>query len=252
MLSFALISEFPYRYRFSSGSSPLIPVVSPGTGSIRHADGPRPYCLFVSSQQLFYILNAFTNKSKNLVPTHGSQVIGTPMVLPTTSYDVIRMQPNQLAAHILTLPYRVIRNRGRMPIVNIEAIFVEVERAKPSTTTPTSQLAILGGSYPITLAFKKGRVMSLRSRIPIKLKRNVRDKHISVTLMLDGRHKVVEKEFSEIIRKISGHLSITPVDAYETDASVLILAKVNLDVWARFSHHFDFDFVGVIVEETRR
>jgi hypothetical protein len=141
---------------------------------------------------------------------------------------------------------RSLRAQG-MPIVTIAAIFAEVERQKPSPTTPTSQLSVLGGSYPIALPFKKGGVMSPTSRLPTAPGSNVRDKHILVSLTLDGRHKDATKEFCDTIQKLPGHLKITIVDAYETDASALVLARMSLEVWARFSHHFDFDFVGVII-----
>ncbi|KAJ5151325.1 uncharacterized protein N7482_010577 [Penicillium canariense] len=69
-------------------STPLVPVTSPGTASNRRSDdiGHSDYLG---------------------VPTHSSQFIGTPVVLPTTSSGVDEMQPARLATHILTLPYMV-------------------------------------------------------------------------------------------------------------------------------------------------
>ncbi|KAJ5152749.1 uncharacterized protein N7482_009227 [Penicillium canariense] len=134
-----------------------------------------------------------------------------------------------------------------MHIITIAAIWAEVERQKPNPNTPTSQLSVLGGSYPISLPFKKGRVMSPTSRIPIAARSNIRDRHILVSLTLDGRHKDATKEFTDAIQKLPGRLKITLVDAYETDASALILARMSLEVWATFSHHVDFDFVGIII-----
>jgi len=141
---------------------------------------------------------------------------------------------------------RSLRAQG-MPIVTIAAIFAEIERQKPDPTTPTSQLTALGGSHPIALPFKKGMVMSPTSRIPIAPRSNVRDKHILVSLTIDGRHKDATKGFCDAIQKLPGHLKVTLVDAYETDASALVLARMSLEVWATLSHHFDFDFVGVII-----
>ncbi|KAJ5152748.1 uncharacterized protein N7482_009226 [Penicillium canariense] len=75
-------------------STPLVPVTSPGTASNRRSDD--------------------LGHSDHLgVPAHSSQVIGTPVVLPTTSSGIDEMQPAQLAAYIFTLPYVVARN-GRL------------------------------------------------------------------------------------------------------------------------------------------
>ncbi|KAJ5623038.1 hypothetical protein N7490_011643 [Penicillium lividum] len=236
--------------------TPLARVTTAGTGSLRRAED-LGHSDFLG------------------IPTHASQVIGTPVTLPNTSSGVYEMQPNELAKHILKLPYRVARAGGRikgkilpetidypsrrelvhvdslaildccyagsarsmqfraaagpseearsrswgasftirlrlavrtlrasgMPIVTIAALFAELKRAKPSTTTPTSQLAILGGSYPITLPFKRGRVMFPTSRIIVTPTSDVYEKHILVTITLRSRHKDVREEFCEIIRK---------------------------------------------------
>ncbi|KAJ6172189.1 hypothetical protein N7470_001256 [Penicillium chermesinum] len=103
-----------------------------------------------------------------------------------------------------------------------------------------------GWLTPIALAFVKKRT-STASRIPVATRVTDRDKNVLVSLTLSGQHKEATKEFQRIIQNLPGHLGVTLVDAYETDASALVLARMSLEVWARLSHHLDLDYIGVII-----
>jgi hypothetical protein len=60
-----------------------------------------------------------------------------------------------------------------------------------------------------------------------------------VKLTLDGRCREAAKEFRDIIQQLPGDLTVTLVDAYETDASALILVRMSWQSWARFSEVLD-------------
>ncbi|KAJ5232533.1 hypothetical protein N7468_005489 [Penicillium chermesinum] len=145
----------------------------------------------------------------------------------------------------LGVAVRSLRSQG-IPIVTPAAIFSEIERQKPSGLVPSCHLSVLGGSHPIALAFVKKRT-STASRIPVATRVTDRDKNVLVSLTLSGQHKEATKEFQRIIQNLPGHLGVTLVDAYETDASALVLARMSLEVWARLSHHLDLDYIGVII-----
>jgi hypothetical protein len=119
--------------------------------------------------------------------------------------------------------------------------FVQVQN------TPTCQFSILGGSDPIALPFKRSQGMSPTRQVPISAQNPPRDKEILVKLTLGGECREATKEFCDVIKALPSTLKVTLVDAYQTDASALILVRMKLDVWARLCHGVDMEVVGFVI-----
>jgi hypothetical protein len=70
---------------------------------------------------------------------------------------------------------------------------------------------------------------------------------VLVKLALDGRCRETTKMFRDTIQQLPGNLTIALVDAYETDASALVLVRISWHVWVRFSEVRDLEVIGVII-----
>jgi hypothetical protein len=135
-----------------------------------------------------------------------------------------------------------------VPKVTTAKIFDELEKTRP-LDAPKAQLSHLGGIGPIALGFKasSNSEPSLHATHLLSLPHTTRDKHVLLHLVLDGDSQIVTREFQKVIEMLPADMQASIVDAYETDASAIVLIRMNHFGWATLSAAVEFEMIGQVI-----
>lgn len=135
--------------------------------------------------------------------------------------------------------------------ITTELLFERL-RVTTSPNSPNPRLLQLGGIKPIVLKLNLQRPAS-PSRLPrptsgITPKPDAQ--HILVRLTLAGPESQNTAEFQKFVLGLPSPFHIRLVDAFKTDKSVLILARMRWQTWARISTVVDLDPIGVVTGDS--
>ncbi|KAK9368167.1 hypothetical protein V1509DRAFT_640055 [Lipomyces kononenkoae] len=135
----------------------------------------------------------------------------------------------------------VLKNAGNL-YVNVENIFGELQRLKPSKA-PDAVHQIIGNAHPL--------VLPLNHLSPSNPGKNLEEPSSNETsvlfkISLAGRpSNVILKDFQQICKTIPPEFKITLERAYESN-SVLLICRASWETFTRISATLDCVFVGAI------
>lgn len=133
--------------------------------------------------------------------------------------------------------------RSGMPLATVPKILQELQDNKPALA-PNAKFHHFGGSV-IALPFKEVDLANL-SLQNLSLSPSRQKQNIMVQLTLDGEPRTVVEQFKGVISSLPADFEVKLLDAYEADASALLILRTNWETWARIPST-ELKIIGIIM-----
>ena len=133
--------------------------------------------------------------------------------------------------------------RSETLLATVPRILQELQDNKPPLA-PNAKLHHFGGSV-IALPFKEVGLTNLSFQ-NLSLSSSRRKQSIMVQLTLDGEPRTVVDQFKGVISSLPADFELKLLDAYETDASALLILRMNWESWARIPNT-ELKITGIIM-----
>ncbi|KAJ5098845.1 hypothetical protein N7532_005846 [Penicillium argentinense] len=131
-------------------------------------------------------------------------------------------------------------------------VLFEQLRAHTTRDSPTPRIIQYGGTRPIVLRINPHKAQATSpSRIPRPVPPNrTEQQNVVVKLILTGPEENAITEFLKMINELPEPFKIKLIDAFKTDRSVLVLARMTWQTWASLSTALVIPPIGVAIGES--
>ncbi|KAJ5804988.1 hypothetical protein N7474_010875 [Penicillium riverlandense] len=140
-----------------------------------------------------------------------------------------------------------LRDKGKK-MATVDDIYGEIQNDQQSRSAHTPVLTHFGAKGTIAFPIKPvGEKPSAPSTPSPSLKGTPLERSVIVKLTLDGNAPNVTKDFKELLENLPSNFRAKIIEAYQTDASALVLVRMTMETWARMSAAVELEIVGVVM-----